>query len=75
MNTPFEPAGADAPQIVYVRPVNEAELTDDIRQQAGDTAELFSVHTADGERLALVSGRKLAFRLAREHDFTPVDVH
>ena len=28
-----------------------------------------------GERLALVNNRKLAFALAREHDFSPVSAH
>jgi hypothetical protein len=36
---------------------------------------LYAVHSAEGERLAVVKDRKLAFLLARQHDFAPVAVH
>lgn len=75
MNTPFEglPQGAD--RIVYVREVAVTELPDEVRDQIGDAEVIWSVHGADGRQLALVADRKLAFHLAREHDFTPVSVH
>ena len=75
MNTPFNglPQGAD--KIVYVREISVAELPDDEREQMGDAEVIWSVHGADGRRLALVADKKLAFHLAREHDFTPVSVH
>ena len=75
MNTPFNglPQGAD--KIVYVREISVAELPDDVREQMGDAEVIWSVHGADGRRLALVADKKLAFHLAREHDFTPVSVH
>lgn len=75
MNTPFEglPQGAD--RIVYVREVAVDDLPDEVREQVGDVAMIWSVHGADGRQLALVADRKLAFHLAREHDFTPVSVH
>jgi hypothetical protein len=65
---------ADA-KIVYVRPVLVADLPDDLREKAGDIERLFAVHNSDGDRMALVADRKLAFALAREHDFSPVNVH
>jgi hypothetical protein len=75
MNTPFNglPQGAD--KIVYVREIAVAELPDDVREQMGDAEVIWSVHGADGRQLALVADKKLAFHLAREHDFTPVSVH
>ncbi len=75
MNTPFNglPQGAD--RIVYVREIAVAELPDDVREQMGDAQVIWSVHGADGRQLALVADRKLAFHLAREHDFTPMSVH
>ena len=75
MNTPFQglPQGAD--RIVYVREVEVADLPEDVREQAGGLDVIWSVHGADGRQLALVADRRLAFHLAREHDFTPVSVH
>lgn len=75
MNTPFNglPQGTD--RIVYVREIAVDDLPDDVREQVGDVQAIWSVHGADGQQLALVADRKLAFHLAREHDFTPVSVH
>lgn len=75
MNTPFNglPQGAD--RIVYVREVAVEDLPDEVREQVGDVQVIWSVHGADGQQLALVADKKLAFFLAREHDFTPVSVH
>jgi hypothetical protein len=63
------------PAIVYVRPVAVAELPDEVRAQIDGLETVYSVHRADGERLALVADRALAFLLARQHDFAPVSVH
>jgi hypothetical protein len=62
-------------QIVYVRPVAVADLPDEIRQQAAGLETLYAVHRPDGERLALVRDRMLAFALARQNDLAPVNVH
>ena len=61
--------------IVYVRPVLVADLPDEIRRQAEGVEELYAVHDAQGQRLALVRGRRLAFELARQNDMSPVNVH
>ena len=37
--------------------------------------QIYAVHSPNGERLALVKDRKLAFALARQNDFAPVNVH
>jgi hypothetical protein len=41
----------------------------------GDRDHLYAVHDADGQQLALVADRRLAFALARQHDMAPVAVH
>ncbi len=70
-------AEQEAPsRLVYVRPVDVADLPQDVQDQAGSLEQLYAVHSgSDGERLALVADRNLAFTLAREHDFAPVTVH
>ena len=61
--------------IVYVNPVRTEDLPDEIRNQLGDLEIVYSVNRMNGERLALVANKRLAFALAREHDFDPVSVH
>ena len=65
--------GAD--RIVYVRAVDVAELPKDVQSELRGTDHLYAVHTAEGERLALVKDRDMAFMLARQNDFSPVTVH
>lgn len=61
--------------IVYVRKVDVSDLPQDVQEQLNDAGTAYSVHTANGESLALVSDRDLAFRLAKDHGFSPVSVH
>lgn len=61
--------------IVYVKPILAKELPADMREKVGDLEELFAVHNASGEQLALVADRKLAFHLARENNMQPVTLH
>lgn len=68
-------SGETEEKIVYVRSVAVADLPSDVREQAGDLEILYSVHDTEGQRLALVADRGLAFSLAREHDYAPVSVH
>jgi len=74
MNTPIE-INTEGDRIVYVKTVEVADLPQDLRDQAGDLDQLYAVHDSDGQQLALVADRKLAFVLAREHDLSPVAVH
>ncbi len=60
---------------VYVRSVLAKDLPEEVKSQVGDTKVLYAVHTAAGERLALVKERGLAFILARQNDLSPVTVH
>ncbi len=75
MNTKFDALPTGDNQIVYVRPVTVADLPEDLRQQIGAVETVYSVNRPDGERLALVRDRALAFLLARQHDLAPVSVH
>lgn len=58
--------------IVYVRQVTDDEMPDELR---GTTTRLYSVHDADGNRLAMTQDRKVAFALAKRNDMAPVSVH
>lgn len=75
MNTPFPGLPQTGDRIVYVREVHVEDLPEEVRDQVGGLDVIWSVNGADGRQLALVADRKLAFMLAREHDFTPVSVH
>ncbi|MEO1108815.1 MAG: DUF1150 family protein [Pseudomonadota bacterium] len=74
MNTPIE-INTEGDRIVYVKTVEVADLPSDLQDQAGDLDQLYAVHDSDGQQLALVADRKLAFVLARQHDLSPVAVH
>ncbi|SLN66088.1 hypothetical protein PSA7680_03489 [Pseudoruegeria aquimaris] len=75
MDNEFEiPSGAKD-RIVYIRPIALNDLPEEVQEQAMDAKDLVAVHNSDGEQLALVDGRRLAFILAREHDFEPVSIH
>jgi hypothetical protein len=69
-------------KLVYVRTVLAHEVRDELVDEEGDTVidvpgdtTLYSVHSADGERIALVGDRDLAFAAARQHEMNPVSVH
>ncbi len=74
MNTKFD-LEAIAQDIVYVKQILATDLPEDMRDKVGDLEELFAVHNASGEQLAVVANRKLAFHLARENDMQPVTLH
>ena len=75
MDHQTEMAGTLGKRVVYVRPVAVADLPDDLREAAGGAETLYAVHDTDGERLALVRDREMAFVLARQNDLAPVHVH
>lgn len=62
-------------RIVYVRAVAVADLPEQVQREAGGLKTLYAVYSPEGERLALVRDRNLAFVLARQNDFAPVTVH
>ena len=77
MNTPFDFSNfnSEGRRIVYVKEVSVDELPAELRAGAGGRDHLYAVHDAEGQQLALVADRRLAFILARQHDFHPVTVH
>lgn len=74
MQTPYD-FDNSTNRIVYVKPIDVADLPSEVRAQAGGVAQLYAVHDAEGQQLALVANRSLAFALARRHDYAPVNVH
>ncbi|MEP5759364.1 MAG: DUF1150 family protein [Litoreibacter sp.] len=75
MNSNYDPTDAVEGKIVYVRSVNVADLPKEAQEHMDGVTQIYAVHSQDGERLALVRERALAFALARQNDFTPVTVH
>ncbi|MFC3168607.1 DUF1150 family protein [Paracoccus fontiphilus] len=75
MDTKFDFGGIDAEKTVYIRQVETRTLPQEIRQQLPGVESMYAVHDTDGERLALVKDRSLAFMLARQNELTPVSVH
>lgn len=78
MNTnEFQALGS--PALVYVREVAGREIIAEIGDAAPSEIEpdavLYAVHAADGERLAVVDDRELAFTVARQRELQPVSVH
>jgi hypothetical protein len=61
--------------IVYIRPVAVADLPAELRAQAEGLETLYAIGNEEGQQLALVKDRKLAFIVARQNDMTPVSVH
>ena len=62
---------------VYVRKVAVADLPKAVQREAreGGLDVLYALYRADGEQVALVGDRSLAFTLARQNDLNPVSVH
>ena len=75
MDHPYEFGPAEGKGIVYITPVSTELLPADIRAQMPDLTVIYSDNRPDGERLALVRDREMAFTLARQHDFAPVSAH
>lgn len=75
MNTKFDFGGDEQNRIAYVRSVHVADLPQEVQQQVPGLDTLYAVHSAAGERLALVRDRNIAFALARQNDLMPVTVH
>lgn len=75
MNHSFDFGPDTDGRIVYVRSVATKDLPREVQDQIGGTKTVFAVHNSEGERLALVRDRHLAFALARQNDLAPVSVH
>ena len=75
MDVKYDGLPDSADRIVYVREVAVKDLPEEVRREAAGLEKLYAVHNAEGERLALVRDRHMAFVLARQNDFAPVAVH
>lgn len=75
MNTKFDFGDKEQGNTVYIRRVAVDSLPQEVREQAPGLDNIYAVHGKDGERLALVKDRDMAFFLARQHEMTPVSVH
>ncbi|NSX54885.1 DUF1150 family protein [Parasulfitobacter algicola] len=75
MDTRYDFDDSSSERIVYVKPVAVSDLPQQVQDQADGLETLYAVHTAEGEQLALVADRNMAFVLARQHDYSPVTVH
>lgn len=74
MQEPFETAPNEN-RIVYVKTVDVTDLPTEVQGKVDGLEQLYAVHDSDGQQLALVADRKLAFQLARQNDYAPVAVH
>lgn len=75
MDVKYEALPDSDDRIVYIREVEVSDLPPELQEQAGGRTRLYAVHSADGDRLALVGDRRLAFALARQNDLAPVTAH
>jgi len=70
-----------APDLVYVREVKAKEVLAGATVEAVEGIDidpnqiLYAVHSADGERLAVLIDKKSAFAAATAHELVPVSVH
>lgn len=75
MDSKFDFGDNVAENTVYIRQVATSTLPQELQEQLSDVDSLYAVHDAEGERLALVRDRKMAFVLARQNELMPVSVH
>jgi hypothetical protein len=79
MMTKEDFAGMGAPDLVYVREVKASDLLEEAVEMKDITFDpnqsLYAVHSADGERLAVMLDRETAFAAAVAHELEPVSVH
>lgn len=61
--------------LVYVKPVAVSDLPKRLADQAGELEEVFSVHDANGQQLALVASRDIAQDIAARHKLSAVALH
>lgn len=60
---------------VYVKPIDVRDLPQEVQDQAEGLETLFAVHDAEGQQLALVADKSLAFVLARQNNYAPQQLH
>ena len=75
MHREYDFSHFDTDDLVYIKTVEVTELPLDLQRQVGSDKTLYAVHKADGERVAVVENRALAYSLARDNDLTPMTLH
>ncbi|HBR61061.1 MAG: DUF1150 family protein [Rhodobacteraceae bacterium] len=75
MHSKYDFSHFDTDDLVYIKTVEVTELPLDLQRQVGSDKTLYAVHKADGERVAVVENRALAYSLARDNDLTPMTLH
>lgn len=60
---------------VYVRPISADDAPEDIQEQLQGQTKLYAIFDTEGEHLAYVKDRAMAFAVARTNEFSPVSVH
>jgi hypothetical protein len=75
METKFNGLPEGGPKIVYIRAVAVDGLPAEVQAQLDGMTTIYALHDQNGDRLALVKDRELAFALARQNDMAPVNVH
>ena len=74
-------ADLGAPDLVYVRQIKASDVLADAPMEDARGLDidpeqtLYAVHSADGERLAVMMDRETAFATAMAHELAPVSVH
>jgi hypothetical protein len=61
-------------RIVYLKPIDKADLPEEIFEQTGDIEQLWSVHNSEGEQLALVGDLAQGLRYGARVSLLPDDV-
>lgn len=74
MNTKYDLSEMGA-NIVYLKPMNTADLPDELREQAGDMDQIFAVHNGEGAQVAYIADLKFAAHLAAENNVQIVTLH
>lgn len=78
-NVPNEVDLFEANKLVYVRPISADEvqhiLPANALEMIDGVDDLFAVHDASGNRLAIIEGREAAFEAARAHALQPASLH
>jgi hypothetical protein len=62
-------------RVVYLKPVDKADIPEEIFEKTGDIERLWSVHNSEGEQLALVGDLAQAYDMAREFRYSPMTLH
>ena len=75
MHSKYDFSHFDTDDLVYIKTVAVTELPLDLQRRVGPDKTLYAVHKADGERVAVVENRALAYSLARDNDLTPMTLH